>query len=242
MKHRSVASVMTAAEKVVTVRPGTSYKEIARILTERQISALPVLGEGDRVLGIVSEADLLSKESRSHQPVPGRPPLTPSEARSRHKAEAATALELMTTPVVTITAAEDVSEAARRMEEHRIKRLPVIGADRRLVGIVSRRDILRVFLRTDEDLLDEVHALLIDDFWIAPEGWDVQVTDGTVRLAGRMANRSTVRIAEAGVRRIEGVVAVENDLTYEFDDTGVKPDGDYPYQGVFSGHRRARHG
>jgi CBS domain-containing protein len=128
------------------------------------------------------------------------------------------------------------------MEQHRIKRLPVIGADRRLVGIVSRRDILRVFLRADEDLLDEVHALLIDDFWIAPEGWDVQVTDGTVRLAGRMPNRSTVRIAEAGVRRIEGVVAVENDLTYEFDDTTAKPDGDYPYQGVFSGHRRVRHG
>ena len=242
MKHRSVASVMTPAEKVVTVRPGTPYKEIARILTERQISALPVLGEGDRVLGIVSEADLLSKESRSHEPVPGRPPLTPSQARSRHKAEAATALELMTTPVVTITAAEDAAEAARRMEEHRVKRLPVIGADRRLVGIVSRRDILRIFLRADDELLDDVRTLLVDDFWIAPEGWDIQVTNGTVRLSGRMANRSTVRIAQAAVRRIEGVVAVENDLTYEFDDTAVKPDGDFPYHGVFTGHRRARHG
>jgi CBS domain-containing protein len=242
MKHRSVASVMTPAEKVVTVRPGTPYKEIARILTEHQISALPVLGEGDRVLGIVSEADLLSKESRSHEPAPGRPPFTPSQARSRHKAEAATALELMTTPVVTITAAEDAAEAARRMEEHRVKRLPVIGPDRRLVGIVSRRDILRIFLRTDEELLEDVRTLLVDDFWIAPEGLDIQVTDGTVRLSGRMANRSTVRIAEAGVRRIEGVVAVENELTYEFDDTAVKPDGDYPYHGVFTGHRHARHG
>lgn len=242
IKHRTVASVMTPAERVATVRPGAPYKEIARILTERQISALPVLGEGDRVLGIVSEADLLPKESRSGQPAPEHPPLTPSQARGRHKAEAATALELMTTPAVTITAEEDVSEAARRMEQHRIKRLPVIGPDRRLVGIVSRRDILRVFLRTDEDLLDDVRTLLIDEFWIAPEGWDVQVTDGTVRLAGRMTNRSTVRIAQSAVRRIDGVVAVESDLTYEFDDTAVKPDGEFPYHGVFSGHRRGRHG
>lgn len=241
MKHRTVASVMTPAEKVVTVRPGTPYKEIVRLLTEHRISALPVLGEGEHVLGIVSEADLLPKESRAQQPVPGRAPLTPTEARSRHKAEAATALELMTTPVVTITAERDVSEAARLMEEHRIKRLPVIGPERRLVGIVSRRDILRVFLRSDADLLDDVHTLLVDDFWIAPEGWDVQVTDGTVRLAGRLANRSTVRIAESAVRRIDGVVAVESELTYEFDDTSVKPDGQYPYHGVFSGLRRARH-
>lgn len=240
MKHRTVASVMTAAEKVVTVRPGTPYKVIARILTEREISALPVLGEGGCVLGIVSEADLLSKESRSQQPAPTHPPLTPAQARARHKAEAATALELMTTPVVTITPDEDVSEAARRMEAHRVKRLPVLGADRSLVGIVSRRDILRIFLRTDEELLDDVHALLVDDFWIAPEGWDVQVTNGTVQLTGRMENRSTVRVAENAVRRIDGVVAVESDLTYEFDDTAAKPDGEYSYHGVFSGRRRAR--
>ena len=242
MKHRTVASVMTPVEKVVTVRPGTPYKEIARLLTGREISALPVLGEGDRVLGIVSEADLLPKESRSQQPAPTHPPLTPSMARSRHKADAATALELMTTPVVTVTADEDVSEAARRMEVHRVKRLPVTGPDRRLVGIVSRRDILRVFLRTDQDLLEDVRTLLVDEFWIDPEGWDVEVTEGTVRLIGRMENRGTARIAESAVRRIDGVVAVENDLTYEFDDTKVKPDGDYPYHGVFSGRHRTHNG
>lgn len=242
MKHRTVASVMTPAEKVVTVRPGTPYKEIARLLTEHRISALPVLGEGDRVLGIVSEADLLPKESRSQEPAPAFPPLTPSQARTRHKAEASTALELMTTPVVTITADEDVSEAAKRMEAHRIKRLPVIGSDRGLVGIVSRRDILRVFLRTDEDLLDDVRTLLIDEFWIDPEGWDIEVTEGTVRLAGRMKNRSTTRIAEHAVRRIDGVVAVDSELTYEFDDTLARPDGGYPYYGVFSGRHRTRHG
>ena len=144
--------------------------------------------------------------------------------------------------MVTITAAEDVSEAARRLERHRIKRMPVIDHDRKLVGIISRRDILRVFLRTDDQLLDDVRALLVDEFWIDPEGWDIEVTDGTVRLTGQMANRSTVRIAENSVRRIDGVVAVESELTYEFDDTAAKPDGDYPYHGVFSGNHRARNG
>lgn len=241
MKHRTVASVMTPAEKVVTVRPGTPYKEIARLLTEHEVSALPVLGEGDQVLGIVSEADLLPKESRSQRPAPTRPPLTPSQARTRHKAVAATALELMTTPVVTIAADEDVSEAARQMEEHRIKRLPVIGPDRTLLGIVSRRDILRVFLRIDEDLLDDIRTLLVDEFWIDPQGWDIEVTEGTVRLTGRMENRSTTRIAKKAARRIDGVVAVESELTYAFDDTAVKPAGDYPYHGVFAGHHRAHH-
>jgi CBS domain-containing protein len=240
MKHRTVAAVMTPAEKVVTARPGTPYKEIVRLLTDNLVSAVPVLGEGDRVLGIVSEADLLPKESRSQLGPPAHPPLSPAQARVRHKAEAATALELMTAPAVTITPDEDVSEAARRMEEHRIKRLPVIGPDRRLVGIVSRRDILRVFLRTDEELLEDVHALLVDDFWIAPEGWDVEVTEGTVRLTGHMETRSTARIAENAVRRIDGVVAVQSELTYEFDDTAVRPEGEYPFHGVFSGHRRAR--
>jgi CBS domain-containing protein len=242
MKHRTVAAVMTPAEKVVTVRPGTAYKEIARLLTEHEISALPVLGEDHRVLGIVSEADLLPKESRSQTSPSAHPPWTPAQARSRHKAEAATALELMTAPAVTITAEEDVSEAARRMESHRIKRLPVIDANRRLVGIVSRRDILRLFLRSDEELLGDVRTLLVEDFWIAPQGWDAEVTDGTVRLTGVMETRSTARIAENAVRRIDGVVAVESELTFEFDDTAVKPDGEPPFHGVFSGHRRDRDG
>src|SRR5437016_11157583 len=85
IKHRTVASVMTPAEKVVTVRPGTPYKQIARLLTEHQISAMPVLGEADRVLGIVSEADLLPKEITSQQPAPVHPPFTPAQARSRHR-------------------------------------------------------------------------------------------------------------------------------------------------------------
>ena len=240
MTHHTVRAVMTPAQNVVTARPGTPYKEIARLLTEHGVSALPVLGEGGRVLGVVSEADLLPKESRSQLPEPARPPLTPWQARARHKAGAATAVELMTAPPITITPDADVATAARRLEHHRIKRLPVVDGTGRLVGIVSRRDILRVFLRTDEEILDELRGLLIDGFWINPEGWSVEVHDGTVRLSGRMDRRSTVRITESAARRIDGVVAVESELTYAEDDSVTRPDRDYPYHGVFSGHRSGR--
>jgi CBS domain-containing protein len=225
---------------VVTVRPGTPYKEIARLLTEHGISAMPVVGDALRVLGVVSEADLLPKESRSQRAQPALPPLTPAQAHRRHKAEAVTALELMTAPAITVTPEDDVSEAARQLEGHRIKRLPVVDSTGRLVGIVSRRDILRVFLRSDAELRDEVRALLVDELWIEPQGWVVEVEQGTVYLSGRMDRRSTVRIAESTVRRIDGVVAVENALTYDEDDTSLRPEGEPPFRGVFSGHRRVR--
>lgn len=240
MTHRTVESVMTSADKVVSIRPATAYKDIVKLLTEHKVSALPVLGEAGTVVGIVSEADLLPKQARSQTPEAGRPPLTPRESQSRHKAHAALALELMTAPVITIGPDEDVAEAARRLEAHRIKRMPVTDAAGHLVGIVSRRDILRVFLRTDDELAEDVRSLLVDSFWIAPEGWTVQVSDGRVLLSGQMDRRSTVRIAEHAVRRIDGVVAVDSDLTYAEDDTDLQPDKDAPYKGVFSGHRRVR--
>ncbi len=240
MTHRTVESVMTPAEQVVSIRLATPYKEIVKLLTEHGVSALPVIGEAGRVVGIVSEADLLPKEARSQGPEPGRPALTPRESQARHKAQAALALELMTAPVITIGRDEDVSEAARRLEAHRIKRMPVVDETGRLVGIVSRRDILRVFLRTDEELTEEVRSMLVDSFWIDPEGWTVQVSDGRVLLSGRMDRRSTVRIAEHAARRVDGVVAVDSDLTYTEDDTDIQPDKDTPYKGVFSGRRRVR--
>jgi len=240
MTHRTVGGLMTPGERVVTVRPDTPYKEIARLLTEHGISALPVVGDADKVLGIVSEADLLPKESRSQLGSPVLPPLTPAQAHSRHKAGAATAGDLMTAPAITITPEDDVSEAARLLDNHHIKRMPVVDSIGRLVGIVSRHDVLRLFLRTDAELRDEVRALLVEELWIDPEGWDAVVEQGTVYLSGRMDRRSTVRIAESTVRRIDGVVAVENALTYDQDDSALKPEGEPPFRGVFSGHRRVR--
>jgi CBS domain-containing protein len=238
MPHRTVGSVMTPAAKVVSVRPGTPYKQIVRLLTQNAVSAVPVLGEAGHVLGVVSEADLLLKESRTGSAA-SRPALSAKQSLARHKAEGATAVELMTAPAVIVGPDEQIAAAARLLEEHRIKRLPVVDGEGRLVGIVSRRDLLRVFLRTDQELAEELRSLLVDSFWIDPRGWSVRVSEGRVLLSGRMDRRSTVRIAQSAAHRVDGVVAVDSELTYAEDDTNVRPVKDVPYKGVFSSWRHA---
>jgi len=240
MTHRTVGGLMTPVERVVTVRPGTPYQEVARLLAEHAIGAVPVVGDAERVLGILSEADLPPRESGSRLAPPTLPPVTPAPAHGRHKADAVTAGELMTAPAITVTPEDDVSEAARLLDNHRIKRMPVVDSTGRLVGIVSRHDVLRLFLRSDRELEDEVRSLLVDELWIDPAGWNAVVEQGTVYLSGRMRRRSTVRVAETSARRVDGVVAVENALTYDEDDSGLKPAGEPSVRGVFSGHRRVR--
>lgn len=239
MAHRTVQALMTPADRVVTVGTTAPYKQIVRLLTEHQISALPVVGESGRVVGIVSEADLLPKQAGPRRPEPGGPPLTARESPARRRAEGALAVELMSAPVITIGPDRDPSEAARMLDAHRIKRMPVVDDTGRLVGILSRRDVLRVFLRADDELEREVRSLLIDR-GVDPRGWSVHVKDGRVLLSGRMDRRSTMRIAERAARCVDGVVAVDSDLTYTEDDTGLQPDGDSPFEGRFSGRRRVR--
>jgi CBS-domain-containing membrane protein len=220
---------MTPADRVVSAEPGTQYKEIAKLMSGYRVSALPVIGEDGRVVGIVSEADLLAKESRSRDAPSTRPAASLSEHHARRKAQAGVAANLMSKPAITVSPGTDLAEAARRMERGRIKRLPVVDYDGRLAGIVSRADILRVFLRSDEELLEDVRELLIDQFWIEPEGWSARVEGGVVTLSGRMEQRSTVQIAANAVRRIDGVVGVENELTFAVDDGRLRPDPAAPY-------------
>jgi len=233
MAHKTVADVMTPVERVVAARPETSYKQIATLLAEHRISALPVLDADGRVIGIVSEADLLAKESRSQDAPTSRPAASLGEHHARRKARAAVAAELMTSPPITVAASTSVAEAARRMERAHVKRLPVVDTRGCLAGIISRADILGIFLRSDEQLRADVLELLVDQFWIDSAGWEVQVDGGVVRLTGQMEARSTVQIAANAVRRIDGVVAVENELTYALDDTKLRPAPDAPYGPVF---------
>jgi CBS domain-containing protein len=241
MAHKTVADVMTPVERVVAVRPETSYKRIATLLAEHRVSALPVLDADGRVIGVVSEADLLTKESCSQDAPSSRPAVSLGEHHARLKARAAVAAELMSAPAITVAAGMSVAEGARRMERARVKRLPVVDAQGHLAGIVSRADILRIFLRPDAELREDVRELLVDQFWIEPTGWSVYVEDGVVRLAGRMETRSTVQIAANAVHRIDGVVSVENELTYVFDDTKLRPAPDAPYGSVFD-PRHVQHG
>lgn len=213
-----VASVMTS--DVVTVGPGTPYKEVVERLRERRVSAVPVVDADRRVIGIVSEADLLVKEERPG----GRPggPLVDPHGEAA-KAEARNAAALMTAPAVTVGPEATLTEAARLMHRKHVKRLPVVDADGRLVGIVSRADLLQVFLRSDESIAREVredllrHALVID-----PATVTVAVDDGVVHLEGQLETQSLALILTHLVKAVEGVVAVEDRLRWRVDDSTVE--------------------
>ena len=183
---RRVGDVMTTS--VVTVDRPTPYKEIARLLAKHRISGMPVLKMGREVVGVVTEADLLdaqgsaarrlrSARHRSWWPRgPRRPPLT--------------AGELMTSPAVTIGPHATVPAAARLMSAHRIRRLPVTSEQGRLLGVVSRRDLLSVFLRPDEDIAAGVRRVLDDILLAEPGEADVAVRNGIVTLTGTLSPRT----------------------------------------------------
>jgi CBS domain-containing protein len=220
--RRRVQEVMT--RNVATVGERAPFKQIVRTLAERRVSALPVLDAAGRVVGVVSEADLLHKEE--FPPGAGGP--RPLESRRRRmaraKAAAATAAELMTAPAVTVGSGATVAEAAKLLERHGIKRLPVVDDAGRLVGIASRVDLLKVFLRSDEDIRREVREdVLLHTMWVDPDAFTVEVRDGVVTLAGPLEFRSLVPIAVRLVHGVDGVVDVVDRLRFAVDDTRQEP-------------------
>ncbi|WP_326580722.1 CBS domain-containing protein [Actinacidiphila glaucinigra] len=201
----TVSDVMT--RKVVAVTLGTSFKEIVRTLEQWKVSALPVVADGIRVVGVVSEADLLRKEEHREDDAP---PI----GAGPDKAAAVTAEQLMTATAVTVREDAPVAQAARAMALHRVKRLPVVDADGALQGVVSRGDLLKVLLRADEDIARDVRGIVMVE--LLPEEWqcvDVEVADGIVTVSGLLADRSLVPVVARLVRSVEGVVDVRFDLT-----------------------------
>ncbi|GGM68274.1 CBS domain-containing protein [Dactylosporangium sucinum] len=226
MAHRTLADVMT--RDVVTVREDTTFDDIVGLLTERHVSAVPVVDGRDRVLGVVSEADLLRKlEFADTDPaaLAGTPAAAVGRA-ARVKAAACTAAGLMTAPAVTAPAGMPVTAAARMMEAAGVKRVPVVDEGRRLVGIASRRDLLTVFLRPDNAIRHEVvRGVLETLLWIAPTEVTVDVRHGVVYLDGELDRRSLAESVVGMVRAVDGVVDVVSRLTYPLDDTGSAPGG-----------------
>jgi CBS domain-containing protein len=167
--HRTVQDVMTTP--VVTADRLTPYKEIARLLAEHRISGLPVLVDSWQVVGVVSEADLLTAQDKT--------------AQNRTAAHPGlTAGDLMTAPAVTIQPDATIPAAVHVMNTHHVRRLPVTGADRQLIGIVSRRDVLSVVLRRDTDIARDVRRILGEISLATPVAVDVTVRHGIVTLAG----------------------------------------------------------
>ncbi len=205
----TVSDVMT--HTVVAVGRDAPFKEIVDLMAQWKVSALPVLeGEG-RVIGVVSEADLLPKEEfRDSDPDRFTQLRRLSDLA---KAGALRAGELMSAPAVTVHANAPLAEAARIMAQRRVKRLPVINDQGLLEGVVSRGDLLKVFLRSDDDIAEEVNKEILSCLFPAPiEPIRVEVSNGVVTLTGRIRDTSLVPMAARLVRAVEGVVDVECDL------------------------------
>jgi CBS-domain-containing membrane protein len=220
--RRTVQDVMT--RDVVAVRGATPFKELVRLLNEHRITALPVLDDARRiVVGVVSETDLALKEvaplREDHAPV------FESAERPGERAKAAslTAADLMTAPAVTAGPDELVVVAARRMHDRAVRRLPVVDHGGALVGIVTRADLLKVFLRSDDELRFDVLDHVAGDLLDLPAGTvDVEVDEGVVRLTGRVPRRSQATALAALAQQIDGVVAVKSRLEWDIDRTPAK--------------------
>jgi CBS domain-containing protein len=214
MRQWRVSDVMTA--DVVTAREDTPVGEIVDLLAERRVSALPIVDDENRVVGLVSEADLLPRVAATG------PAGSRSFRRKPVKATASTAAALMTTPVLSISPDAPLSAAARKLQARKVKRLLVTGDTGQLLGVVSRADVLRVYTRPDtairQDVTDDV---LRRALWLDPSDVQVRVQSGVVTLTGIVGRRSTAAIAARLAAQVPGVTAVVDEIQYDFDDTAL---------------------
>ncbi|MEV2216123.1 CBS domain-containing protein [Streptomyces sp. NPDC050997] len=214
-----VSDVMT--HTVAAVGRGATFKEIVRLMQDRNVSALPVIEGAGRVVGVVSEADLLPKEEfRDSDPARS---VQLRRLSDLAKAGAMTAEELMTSPVLTVRPDATLARAARIMARAKVKRLPVVDAAGLLEGVVSRGDLLKVFLRTDDEIAEEVRREVVSYLFPAPDSSvRVDVLDGVVKLVklvGHIRDTSLVPVAARLARAVEGVVDVDFDLTHHGEPT-----------------------
>lgn len=207
----TVEGLMT--HEVVTVRPDTPLKDVASLLTERHISGLPVCAEDGVVLGVVSEADILRTEQGIAPDAGGRLQWFFRRLDDEiDKLHARTAGEAMTAPALTVRPGEAAAVAARLMLLHRINRLPVV-CDGKLVGIVTRADLVRAFHRTDAEIEEEIREQVIRGaLWIDPQTLSLAVQDGAVTVAGPVATDLDAAAVVSGIRRVPGVIDVHSQL------------------------------
>lgn len=217
-RHRSVTDVMT--RRVHVASPMTPFKLLVRLIEENRISAIPIVDKSGVPVGLVSEGDLLFKERMEELETSTDLLHLRRRKRERAKAEGLTAADVMTSPAITIRTDARLAEAARLMHERNVRQLVVVDDRDKIAGIVSRSDVLQVFMRTDEELREEIvdgiiPALMVDSD--VPIG--VNVTFSVVTLEGIVDRRSDAEIVGRMARSVDGVVGVVNGLTYRWDDT-----------------------
>jgi CBS domain-containing protein len=217
MKRHTVADVMT--RRVATVTEETGYKQILETLTSKAVSAVPVVDAGRHVVGVVSEADLLHKVDIAVLEPHGWPLVRKRVRIAREKANADFARDLMSAPPITVAETDSVAVAARLMDTEHVKRLPVVDSQGRLVGIVSRSDLLRPYLRSDEDLREEIsHGVLLRTMWMDPREFTVTVDQGIVTIRGEVERNSSIPILVGIIRSVPGVVDVIERVSSRIDD------------------------
>ena len=215
LRHRTVSDVMTV--RVHVASPHTPFKHLVRLIQENHVSAVPIVDRQGTPVGIVSEADLLLKELRAKLAADGR--LRNWHRRPDRKAEGVIAADLMTSPALTVHVETPLTEAARVMQQRNVRRLVVVDDRGRIAGIVSRSDLLQIFLRTDEDLRQEIVRTVIPAMVPSDSRTvRVDVQANVVTLSGEVDRRSDAEILGRVTRQVDGVVDVVNELSYRWDD------------------------
>ena len=202
---------------VVTVTADMSLKEAARTMTDRGVSGLPVLDDQNRIIGIITEADFLAREAGRSEPRRRR--LLDALFNEPQVADAESVEEAMTLDPVVIYPEASLTEAARVMVNHGVKRLPVVDSEGKLCGVISRADVVAAFTRPDDVIEDEIREDVIRRIlFLEEDAVGVLVEDGVVRLDGTVPTKSDARLLEELTRRLDGVVRLVSKVTFEVND------------------------
>jgi CBS domain-containing protein len=205
---------------VVTVQPGTSLKGAARTMVERRISGTPVVDAAGKLVGMISEGDILIRERGVVENVEGALAwlVRPRLFEDAEKIGARVVGEAMTSPAITIGPERPVTAAAALMIDRGVNRLPVVDHDGRLVGIVTRADLVRAFARTDAELVEDIRTDVVQHtMWLPAESVEVQVDDGEVTLRGQIPQRRDAELLPRLTARVPGVIGVTSELTWSED-------------------------
>ena len=224
MNDEKVADVMT--HLVVTLRPDDTIPDAANCLLTNRISGAPVV-DGGRLVGVVSEADLVKaftpESSRGSLPTPLLFLLV--RGIPRPKARYTTVGEVMSKEVITIGPNNSIWEAARTIDRHGVRRLPVVDGDNYVVGVLARSDLVRAMTRVDQDIVSDVRAAVTVVGEENLSDLEIEASDGKVTISGIADRKSTHDIALRGASRVPGVLSVFDELSWRWDDSDLRPAG-----------------
>jgi CBS domain-containing protein len=212
-----VEKLMT--RQVAAVMPQASLKDAAAVLAQRHVSGLPVIDGNRVVVGVLSESDIVYRETGGSDSAHFVQSLTLPKDQPDRKAQATTVRDAMSSPAITIESRHRIDRAARIMVNKGVRRLPVVDAEGHLVGIVTKADLVRAFIRSDDELAREIREDVLERrLWLKPEAIDVHVHDGEVELSGQVETRADAQLVPGFVEQIPGVMHVLSKLSWREDE------------------------